>query len=119
MHMRMDTRLLLTSPLPANRDSKSLGASFWIKVTFFVVELCLCIVFSVMLLRVSSDIGAVLEWVIAFIFTFYIFSFAIDLFPAARTRGPGKRNSMIKEGEEEGAALETRRNWMDRQAAQV
>jgi len=40
--------------------------------------------------------GAVLEWTIAFIFSFYVFSFYVDLYPAVKTKnmadvGPDKQ----------------------------
>lgn len=34
----------------------------------------------------KKNIGAVLEWVIAFVFTGYVLSFVIDLLPSVRTR---------------------------------
>lgn len=39
--------------------------------------------------RKAQNAAAVLEWVIAFIFSFYVFSFYVDLFPAVRTRHMG------------------------------
>ncbi|KAH8693543.1 Frag1/DRAM/Sfk1 family-domain-containing protein [Talaromyces proteolyticus] len=61
--------------------------SFWIKISFVVVELALAIAFGV--LDKSShrqNSAAVIEWVIAFIFTFYVLSFIVDLLPSVRTR---------------------------------
>lgn len=34
----------------------------------------------------NQNVAAVFEWIIAFIFTFYILSFVIDLLPAVRTK---------------------------------
>lgn len=34
----------------------------------------------------KKDPGAILEWVIAFVFTGYILSFVVDLLPSVRTR---------------------------------
>ncbi len=36
------------------------------------------------------DVGAPLEWTIAFIFDLYIFSFCVDLYPAVHTRKGNK-----------------------------
>ncbi|KAL1993042.1 hypothetical protein VTN49DRAFT_3799 [Thermomyces lanuginosus] len=69
------------------RVHRILFFSFWIKLIFILVELALAVAFGVYLRRGGrQNLAAVLEWVIAYIFTFYILSFAIDLFPAVRTR---------------------------------
>jgi hypothetical protein len=39
--------------------------------------------------RGNYDAGAVLEWTIAFIFSFYVFSFVVDLYPASYNRSSG------------------------------
>jgi len=64
-----------------------LFVSFWVKVVFVVVEIGLAIAFGICN-RTSkrANSAAVLEWVIALIFTFYVLSFTIDLLPAVRTR---------------------------------
>ncbi|EEP82977.1 conserved hypothetical protein [Uncinocarpus reesii 1704] len=60
---------------------------FWVKLTFIIVELALAIAFGVTGRgRGRKDQAAVIEWVIAFIFTFYVLSFVIDLLPSIRTR---------------------------------
>ncbi|QKX62643.1 uncharacterized protein TRUGW13939_09804, partial [Talaromyces rugulosus] len=61
--------------------------SFWIKAIFVVVELALAIAFGV-LDKVSKrqNAAAIIEWVISFIFTFYVLSFVIDLLPSVRRR---------------------------------
>lgn len=61
--------------------------SFWIKLGFVVVEVALSIGFGVCgHHRHTKNASAILEWVIAFVFTFYILSFVIDLLPSVRTR---------------------------------
>ena len=50
----------------------------------------------------AVNIAACLEWAIAFIFTFYIFSFVIDLLPAADT----KNSSCKFDSEGEGAEIQ-------------
>ncbi|KAI9039084.1 Frag1/DRAM/Sfk1 family protein [Aspergillus affinis] len=63
-------------------------ASFVIKASFVVVEVALAIAFGVLGRHYGSkrNAAAVLEWVIALIFTFYVLSFVIDLLPSVRTR---------------------------------
>ena len=85
-------RLTLVSPLE-NRDHRILRFSFWLKLTFIVIEVALVIAFGVLLTRSDNDAAGVLEWVIAFVFSFYVFSFALDLYPAVRTKNPEKRFS--------------------------
>lgn len=68
------------------RDHRILAISFWIKLVFIVVELALAIAFGVTGRGGRRNQAAVLEWVVAYIFTFYILSFVLDLFPAVRTR---------------------------------
>ncbi|KAM4055929.1 frag1/DRAM/Sfk1 family protein [Hirsutella rhossiliensis] len=74
-----------------NRQHRVLRASFWVKLTFVLVELVLAIIFAATSYTRHTDVAAVFEWVVAFIFTFYILSFVIDLYPAVATRDPGSR----------------------------
>lgn len=62
--------------------------SFWIKAFFIVVEIALAIAFGVCGWHNphNRNAAAVLEWVIALVFTFYVLSFIIDLLPSVRTR---------------------------------
>ncbi|KAE8551637.1 hypothetical protein EYB25_005527 [Talaromyces marneffei] len=70
------------------KQHRVLFVSFWIKLLFIVIELGLAISFGVLSRRTpgGTDAAAVLEWVIAFVFTFYVLSFIIDLLPSVRTR---------------------------------
>ncbi|KAL4868774.1 hypothetical protein BDV12DRAFT_185660 [Aspergillus spectabilis] len=63
-------------------------ASFVIKAFFVVVEIALAIAFGVCGWHQphNRNAAAVLEWVIALVFTFYVLSFVIDLLPSVRTR---------------------------------
>ncbi|KAJ9212262.1 hypothetical protein DTO166G4_6206 [Paecilomyces variotii] len=64
-----------------------LFASFWIKLSFIVIEVALAIGFGVCHQHPDRrNASAVLEWVIALVFTFYVLSFVIDLLPSVRTR---------------------------------
>lgn len=80
---------------PGYRDHRVLRTSFWIKLVFVVVEILLAIAFISCTSTGRYNAGAVLEWVIAFIFSFYVFSFYVDLYPAVRTKNladlPGKK----------------------------
>ncbi|EAU31704.1 conserved hypothetical protein [Aspergillus terreus NIH2624] len=69
-------------------NHRVLFASFVIKAFFVVVEIALAIAFGVLGGKGASkrNAAAVLEWVIALIFTFYVLSFVIDLLPSVRTR---------------------------------
>ncbi|KAI9831274.1 MAG: hypothetical protein M1826_003713 [Phylliscum demangeonii] len=69
-----------------NRELRVLRLSFWIKLVFIIVEGLLAIAFAICLYKHYSTAGAILEWTISFIFTFYVLSFLIDLLPAARHR---------------------------------
>ncbi|KAH9910013.1 Frag1/DRAM/Sfk1 family-domain-containing protein [Xylariomycetidae sp. FL2044] len=90
-----------------NRHHRILKASFWIKLIFVIVELLLAIAFAVCNFRDMWNAAAVLEWTIAFIFSFYIWSFFIDLYPAAsKSYGarhpahPGMNTAPMAEDEE-------------------
>ncbi|KAF4221169.1 hypothetical protein CNMCM5878_009966 [Aspergillus fumigatiaffinis] len=65
-----------------------LFASFLIKLAFVIIEVALAIAFGICTRRNSGkkNVAAILEWVIAFVFTGYILSFVVDLLPSVRTR---------------------------------
>ncbi|KAF4992042.1 hypothetical protein FDECE_13830 [Fusarium decemcellulare] len=73
------------------REHRMLRLSFWVKLIFILVELALIIAFGVLSRVDRRNPAAVIEWVIALIFTFYAFSFVIDLYPAVRTKSPETR----------------------------
>lgn len=68
------------------RQHRVLRISFWIKLVFIIIEVILAIAFGSCNFKKAYNAAAVLEWAIAFIFTFYVFSFFIDLIPAVRTK---------------------------------
>ncbi|CAK7568625.1 MAG: hypothetical protein SEPTF4163_006621 [Sporothrix epigloea] len=74
-----------------NRDLRVLRISFWIKLTFVLVEILLAIVFVSLTFSHHTNGGAIVEWIIALIFTFYVFSFTIDLYPAVHTSHHNQR----------------------------
>ncbi|RBR11416.1 uncharacterized protein FIESC28_09030 [Fusarium coffeatum] len=73
------------------REHRVLRISFWVKLTFIIVEVALIIAFAVTSRVKQRNAAAILEWVISFIFTFYAISFVIDLYPAIRTKSHHKR----------------------------
>ena len=60
-----------------------LRISFWIKLAFILTEIALAVVFGVCSFK-ARNVAAVVEWVIALIFTFWVLSFMVDLLPAVR-----------------------------------
>ena len=50
------------------------------------VEVVLAVVFAACTFDNQQNVGAVFEWVIALVFTFYVLTFVIDLLPASRGR---------------------------------
>ncbi|CRK32375.1 hypothetical protein BN1708_005764 [Verticillium longisporum] len=73
------------------REHRVLRISFWVKLAFILVEAAIAIAFAVTMRSGNPDVAAVLEWVVAFVFSFYVFSFAIDLWPAVRTKHHARR----------------------------
>jgi len=69
------------------RNHRVLRISFWMKLFFILVEVVLAIAFISTNFKKAYNAAAVLEWAVAFIFTFYLLSFVVDLFPAVHTRG--------------------------------
>lgn len=53
---------------------------------FIFIEVGLLIAFGILTVQGLYDAAAVFEWTISFIFSFYVFSFVIDLVPAMYTR---------------------------------
>lgn len=68
------------------REHRVLRISFWIKLSFVVIEILLAIAFVACTFTGNYNPGAVFEWIIAFIFSFYVFSFYVDLYPAVHTK---------------------------------
>lgn len=86
------------------REHKVLRSSFWIKLTFILVEVVLAIVFGVLNFRDVANAAAVLEWAIAFIFTFYVFSFFIDLVPAVHRKHYSSRQTAMEMEQNDGSS---------------
>jgi Frag1/DRAM/Sfk1 family len=68
------------------RNHRILRISFWVKLTFILVELGLAAAFAATSFRRNRNAGAILEWIVALVFTGYIVSFLLDLLPSVRTK---------------------------------
>ena len=79
--------------------------SFYIKLAFVIVEVLLAVAFVACTATKHYDAGAVLEWVIAFIFSAYVFSFYVDLYPAAATKGQPLEKPSQRRAEAEAAMV--------------
>lgn len=90
------------------RKQKILRISFWIKLAFIMVELVLAIAFAATSFTSQRNVAAVLEWIIALIFTLWVLSFFIDLLPAVRTsrQGGGAGVPQLELGGQDGTHLE-------------
>ncbi|OAQ96319.1 hypothetical protein LLEC1_00124 [Akanthomyces lecanii] len=69
-----------------HRDHRDLRTSFWAKLVVVLVEVSLAIAFVATNFTSHDNVAAVLEWVVAFLFSFFILSFVIDLYPAVATK---------------------------------
>lgn len=72
-----------------NPQHRVLAVSFWIKLAFIIITICLAIPFVALSHYGYYNPAAVLEWVIALVFSFYVFSFYVDLYPAVYTKHGG------------------------------
>lgn len=70
------------------RQHRILRISFWVKLVFIIIEVLLAIPFGVLSSKGGTyeNPAAIIEWVIALIFAFYVLSFVIDLLPSVRTK---------------------------------
>lgn len=75
------------------RQHRTLRLSFWIKLVFIILELALVVVFGVMNVTGHYNLAAIFEWIVSFVFTFYVLSFIVDLWPAVHS-GPERRYSL-------------------------
>lgn len=82
------------------RNHRIIRISFWVKLVFILVEVVLAIVFAATNFTDRSNVAAVFEWIIAFVFTFYVLSFLLDLLPSVRTK------HHVPQGFREGPAIE-------------
>ena len=81
-----------------HREHRILRISFWIKLAFVLITICLAIPFVVLTSRGTYNPAAILEWVIALVFSFYVFSFYVDLYPAVHTKHGGNYRTKTWDG---------------------
>ena len=84
------------------RDTRILAISFWVKLAFIIIEIALAVAFGVLTRNGSKNTGAIVEWIIALVFTFWVISFAIDLWPASKAVLPPKAGRGGHHGDIEG-----------------
>ncbi|KAG8743232.1 hypothetical protein FRC10_000233 [Ceratobasidium sp. 414] len=65
--------------------ARELSWSYIAKMVVVVIEIGLSVGFGVSMYSSRNNVAAVLEWAIAFIFVFYVFTFYFDLRPAAHS----------------------------------
>ncbi|KAI9880412.1 MAG: hypothetical protein M1830_003452 [Pleopsidium flavum] len=92
------------------RQHRVLRGSFWLKLAFILVEIAMAIAFVVCTFRTSKNAGAVLEWVVALIFTFYVLTFFVDLLPAVRTKHHASSAPQLELGHTNGGPRITNRD---------
>jgi len=68
------------------RNHHILRISFWVKLLFIIVEVIMAIIFAATSWGGHRNVAAIVEWLIALIFTFYVLSFLLDLLPSVRSR---------------------------------
>lgn len=68
------------------RNHRVLAASFWIKLGFIIIEIILAIAFVSTSYTSHRNVAAILEWIVALVYTFYVLSFVVDLLPSVRTK---------------------------------
>lgn len=70
------------------------------------MEVIFAIIFAVATFDKQENVGAVFEWIIALVFTFYVLTFFVDLLPAARsTQEQTNAELMRLRGVENGGAM--------------
>jgi len=81
-----------------HRQFRVLRASFWVKLAFIIIELALAIAFGTLNKLKHWNTAAVVEWVIALLYSTYVLSFVMDFIPAVKTKHhPGGHGQMHEE----------------------
>lgn len=63
-------------------EKKALRWGFWFKSFCIFVEMALGATDGVMMYTDRPNQGAIIEWVLAFVFSFFALSFCVDFFPS-------------------------------------
>jgi hypothetical protein len=85
------------------REHSVLRISFWIKLAFIILEICLVIAFGVCSKKHTYNVAAGLEWTISFIYCLYVLSFFIDFLPATSSKHHRGYETEMQVAEEGGA----------------
>jgi len=83
------------------REHRILRISFWIKLAFILIEICAGVAFGATQYTGNYNVSAILEWIVALIYIFYVWSFIIDFLPATKTKDPENRFPKIRRGDDE------------------
>lgn len=102
-----------------NPEYRVLAISFWVKLGFIIVTIALAIPFIVFTSHggAGKNRAAILEWVIALVFSFYVFSFYVDLYPAVYTKHGGNYRTKSWERRHAVRSMEEGSERKTRQAA--
>jgi len=73
-----------------NRAFQIIKVSWWMKLTFVIVEVILAIAFGALNKYKHWNTAAIVEWVIALVYTLWVASFIVDFLPAARVHHHNK-----------------------------
>ncbi|KAF1845768.1 uncharacterized protein K460DRAFT_312518 [Cucurbitaria berberidis CBS 394.84] len=84
------------------RQHSVLRISFWIKLFFIIAEIFLAIAFGVTSKKHIYNVAAILEWIVSFIFCFYVLSYFVDFLPALRTKNHQSKQTEMQLLEEGG-----------------
>jgi len=84
------------------REHSILRRSFWVKLAFIGLEICLVVAFGVCSLKHIWNVAAGLEWTIAFIYCLYVLSFFVDFLPARRSKSGQSDETEMQVAEEGG-----------------
>jgi hypothetical protein len=90
------------------RQHSILRYSFWVKLAFILLEFALAIAFGVTQRKKMWNVAAVLEWVISFVYFFYVLSFFMDFMPAVRSKNHQSHETEMNMADQE-AGMTTRR----------
>ena len=72
------------------------------KLFFILSEVALAVAFGVTTLKHKRNVSAVIEWIIAFLYGFFVVSFAVDFLPALDTKHGEKGQPTEMQMAEEG-----------------
>jgi len=85
------------------RQHRILRASFWLKLAFIFLEVILGVSFGATQYTGHYNVSGVLEWIVALIYIFYVWSFIVDFLPALKTKAPEDRFPRVRRGDDEHA----------------